>query len=52
MKTVSTDRMISDPLSSALEGRVAWVPVKSLWTLAMTATALVAGPMTALWDAK
>lgn len=51
MKTVSTDRMISDPMSSALEGRVAWVPAKSLWTLAMTATALVAGPLTARWDA-
>ena len=51
MKTVSTDRMISDPMSSALEGRVAWVPAKSLWTLAMTVIALVAGPLTARWDA-
>jgi sn-1 stearoyl-lipid 9-desaturase len=51
MHTISTDRMISDQHSDAVEGRVRWVPSKSIWTLAMLAIAVVGGPLTFSWDA-
>jgi fatty-acid desaturase len=51
MQTISTDRMISDPDSDALHGKVVWVPGKSLWTLAMTMIAIVGAPLTFSWDA-
>jgi fatty-acid desaturase len=46
MKTISTDRMFSNPLSSALEGEVTWVPSKSIWTIVMTAVAVIGAPFT------
>jgi sn-1 stearoyl-lipid 9-desaturase len=46
MQTLSTPRMISSEETSAVHGRVVWSPTKSLWTLAMTAIALVLGPLT------
>jgi len=37
--------------ANATEGRVVWAPAKSLWNSAMIATALIAGPVTATFDA-
>jgi fatty-acid desaturase len=51
MQTISTDRMLSGPDSSALHGTVEWVPSKSLWTLFMTIIAVVGAPLTFSWDA-
>lgn len=51
MKTLSTDRMISTPESDATDGRVVWVPTKSIWTAILTLVALIAGPLTFTWDA-
>jgi sn-1 stearoyl-lipid 9-desaturase len=51
MPTLSTDRMLSDELSDAVQGQVVWAPSKSIWTGAMTAIALIAGPLTFTWDA-
>jgi fatty-acid desaturase len=51
MRTISTDRMISEPLSDAVSGQVRWVPAKSLWTIAMAAVALIGAPLTFSWDA-
>ncbi len=51
MSCFSTYRMIADEQSSAVDGRIAWSPAKSLWISAMTALALVFGPVTASWDA-
>ncbi len=51
MKTISTDRMISSSQSDAVEGRVVWMPAKSIWTGSLTAIALIAGPLTFSWDA-
>jgi stearoyl-CoA desaturase (delta-9 desaturase) len=36
--------MIADPGCSAVEGRVAWAPARSLWIGIMTTTALVLAP--------
>lgn len=44
MGCVSTERMIADPGSSAVEGRVRWAPARSLWIGGMTAAALLLGP--------
>lgn len=43
--------MIADDLSDPCDGRVVWVPGKSLWIGAMTALALVGAPLTFNWDA-
>ena len=51
MSCVSTARMISNAKSDAVAGRVVWSPAKSIWTAAMTAAALVLGPLTFTWDA-
>lgn len=50
-QTLSTERMISGPRSSAVDGKVIWVPSKSIWTGLMTLAALVLGPLTFSWDA-
>ncbi len=51
MATLSTDRMISCALTSATDGRVVWVPTKSMWTLAMTVISVIGAPLTFTWDA-
>jgi sn-1 stearoyl-lipid 9-desaturase len=51
MTTLSTGRMISEPDSDAVQGRVVWMPAKSIWVGGLTAIALVAGPVTFTWDA-
>jgi fatty-acid desaturase len=51
MATISTDRMISNPDGDAIEGRVIWQPAKSIWTLALTAIAIIGAPLTFQWDA-
>jgi fatty-acid desaturase len=50
-KTLSTGRMLSGPLSDAVDGRVVWVPSKSIWVMSLTVVALVFGPLTFSWDA-
>ena len=51
MACVSTGRMISLPDSDPVNGKVVWVPGKSIWTSAMTLVALVGGPLTFSIDA-
>lgn len=51
MPALSTDRMLADDQSCPTNGRVVWVPTKSLWTGGLTLIAVVAGPMTATGDA-
>ncbi len=51
MTCLSTDRMIAGADSEASEGRVSWVPAKSLWTLGMTAVGVIGAPLTFSWDA-
>lgn len=51
MTCFSTYRMIADEDSSAVTGRLAWSPAKSLWISAMTGLALAFAPITASWDA-
>ncbi|EBW2353368.1 acyl-CoA desaturase, partial [Salmonella enterica subsp. enterica serovar Enteritidis] len=51
MKTLSTGRMISTSLSDATDGRVIWVPTKSIWTASMTLIAAIFAPLTFTWDA-
>lgn len=51
MSCVSTARMISEPESNATQGRVVWVPAKSIWTGSLTAAALLLGPLTFSLDA-
>ncbi|MER8959428.1 acyl-CoA desaturase [Mesorhizobium sp. M0598] len=51
MKTISTGRMISQQDSDAEDGKVVWVPAKSIWVGAMTIAAIVLGPMTFSWSA-
>jgi stearoyl-CoA desaturase (delta-9 desaturase) len=48
---LSTLRMVADASTSAVEGRVVWQPVRSLWTAGMTLAAVILGPPTASWDA-
>mgnify|MGYP003382747796 CR=1 FL=1 len=50
-QTLSTERMISSPKSSATNGDVVWVPTKSIWTGLLTLIAIVLGPLTFSWDA-
>lgn len=49
MACVSTDRMIASASTSAEEGRIRWAPAKSLWMIAMTASALVLAPRYTTW---
>jgi len=42
----STMRMIALPDSDACEGRVRWAPIRSLWMIGMTGSALVLAPLT------
>ncbi len=51
MKSISTERMISNETHDATDGTVVWVPAKSIWTGTMTIIAIFAGPMTISWDA-
>lgn len=51
MTLISTERMHSQPGDTAIAGRVRWAPAKSLWTIGMSLTALVAGPLTFSLDA-
>ena len=51
MKTLSTDRMISNSLSDAVDGSVVWMPAKSIWTGSLSLIALIAAPLTFSWDA-
>lgn len=44
MTCLSTSRVIADPQTSAVSGRVHWAPGRSLWTGGMTLTAVVAAP--------
>ncbi len=41
----STTRMIALPDSDAREGRVRWAPVRSLWMIGMTGSALLLAPL-------
>ncbi|MCA9037417.1 MAG: hypothetical protein KDA91_19910, partial [Planctomycetaceae bacterium] len=43
--------LAADPATNAIDGRVVWSPVKSLWLGSMMVLALVAGPLTFRWDA-
>lgn len=45
MACLSTSRMIADPSSSAVEGRVRWAPARSLWIGGMTVAALLLAPV-------
>jgi len=45
MSSISTGRMIDND-SDPVKGRVAWMPAKSIWISAMTAIAIVGGPLT------
>jgi fatty-acid desaturase len=51
MSAISTGRMISEPDSDPIHGRVVWVPTKSIWVAAMTVIALIGGPLTFTWGA-
>ena len=51
MSDRSTLRMISTPTSDPVNGTVVWSPAKSLWTAAMTLTAVVFAPFTFSWGA-
>ncbi len=51
MTCISTGRMISQPKSDAVAGKVVWVPGKSLWVAALTGVALIGGPLTVSPDA-
>lgn len=51
MKTFSTGRMISRAQSDAAQGRVVWVPTKSIWVGSLTLIALVFAPLTFTWGA-
>ena len=50
MPSISTDRMHDSGDSDPVAGRIVWVPTKSIWTMALTLIALVAGPPTASLD--
>lgn len=51
MSTISTGRMVSEPQTDAVSGRVYWVWTKSLWISALTIIALVFAPLTFNWSA-
>lgn len=44
MTCLSTARILAEPETSAIEGRVRWAPARSLWIGAMTAIAIGAAP--------
>lgn len=44
-------RIVADRSCDPVRGRVRWSPAKSFWISSMTATALVAGPLTMSWSA-
>jgi stearoyl-CoA desaturase (delta-9 desaturase) len=44
MPCLSSERMIADDITCALDGRIAWAPVRSLWIGGMTGVALVSAP--------
>ena len=44
-------RIIASPDTDPVAGIVRWMPAKSIWIGAMTAAALVLGPLTFSWDA-
>lgn len=48
---LSSDRMIVDPATSATAGTVRWSPVRSLWMLAMTTSAVALAPLFVTWGA-
>ena len=50
MTTISTDRMHSTPESDAVNGKVVWQRVKSIWTSALTLIAVIGAPLTFSWD--
>ena len=49
--THRSPRMYEARRTDAVAGEVRWSPVKSLWITAMTAAAVVGGPIYATWDA-
>jgi stearoyl-CoA desaturase (delta-9 desaturase) len=51
MSLASTERIIVDANTNALDGDIRWAPAKSLWLTGMTLVALVAGPLTFSWEA-
>lgn len=51
MQTLSTQRVTALQQSDSVNGRVTWMPTKSLWTSAITSLAVIAGPATASLDA-
>src|SRR5688572_27832731 len=51
MQLVQGSERIEGDGADPVAGRVRWAPGKSLWIGGMTATALVAGPLTFAWDA-
>jgi hypothetical protein len=44
-------RMFADTQTNPVEGQVRWAPAKSIWVGAVTAAAIVLGPLTFSWDA-
>jgi len=46
-----SERIIADETTNPLEGTVRWAPTKSLWLIAMTAVAMIAGPIFFSWSA-
>lgn len=46
-----SERIITDATTSAIEGRVRWSPVKSIWIGGMTLIGVIAGPLLFRWDA-
>jgi fatty-acid desaturase len=45
-----SERIIAEGPTNPLEGSIRWAPAKSLWLAAMTAVAVVAGPLTVTWE--
>jgi stearoyl-CoA desaturase (delta-9 desaturase) len=46
-----SERIIADTSTSAVQGRVRWAPIKSLWIGSMTLVALIGGPLLFNWSA-
>jgi hypothetical protein len=49
--TFRSPRMFDADVTSAIDGSVRWKPAKSLWISAMTAAALIGGPLAFTWGA-
>ena len=45
MPCLSSERMIADDATSAVDGRIEWAPARSLWIGGMTVAALVLAPL-------